>query len=140
MENMLVIAGIWMIILPKMKWNIIKDSPWIRLYSSFLGIYTLFITIMSYFFTSKISHGFFIMCFILLSILNSALVIIKIKSESSTASKLMILLVFICISVALLILYLDINETHSSIIILTATMIILSIPYDDIKKKEEPEY
>ena len=140
MENMLLIAGIWMIILPKMKWNMIKDKQWIRLYSSVLGIYTLFITMMSYFFTSKISHNFFIMCFILLLILNSALVIIKIKSESSNASKLMILFVFICIFLALFILYLDINEIHSSIVILTATMIILSIPYDDIKKKGERKY
>lgn len=135
MENMLVIAAIWMIILPRMKWNILKDNTWICIYSYTLGIYTLAITIMSYVSELKINSIPFSVCFVLLLILNNIFLVFKAKTESSNLTKFMICVALLCMILAIIILYLDRNEIASSIIILTATMIILSTPYHVIKMK-----
>jgi len=139
MENMLIFAGIWMLILPKMKWNVLKDKRWVSLYSYILGIYTLIITIILRFSTSKISNNFFILCYILLLILNIILITVKIKTERSILSKLMRLIAYLCICLSLLMLYLDRKEIISSIVCLTAAMIMLWTPYDVSKKRKADE-
>lgn len=135
MQNMMFFVGMWMIILPKMQWNVLKDRLWVSIYSYILGIYTLTITIILRFSISKISNKFFILCFSLSLILNIIFMKNKIKTENSLLSKIMMCIACLCIVLSLLIVYLDVKEISSAISILTSTMIILSIPYDNVKRR-----
>ena len=127
MEKMLIFAGVWLMILPRMKWNVLKDEKWISVCSYMVGLYTLIIGMLSWVLALKIYPIFFVIALSLVAVLNIIFIVFKLKADKYAISKMISVggVIFVCI--LLLIAMIDIEEVASSIMGLTAVLIVLSI-------------
>lgn len=136
MEGMVIIAGIWVTILPKMKWTSMGKK--LDLLYFIIGIYVCAAGILS-----KINYimpnGILLrIAFAAVVILQVLTIIKKLKKEKTTVNLLAIITGIIISAFAIVILITDTKEIWSSIVMVTGSLIILSVSY--MKKNKEEVY
>lgn len=133
MEPMLIIAGIWMAILPKMKWTSMGKK--LSLLYFIIGIYVCIIGILSKIQNIMPSDIFFKIAFIGVVILEILTIIKKLREEKTIIDLLAIFTGIIALIFAVSIFIIDTREIWSPILMMTGSLIILSITYVNICKK-----
>lgn len=133
MEPMLIIAGIWMAILPKMKWTSMGKK--LSLLYFIIGIYVCIIGILSKMQNILPSDIIFKIAFSGVVILEILTIIRRLREEKTIVDLLAIITGIIALIIAVSIFIIDTREIWSPILMMTGSLIILSITYVNIGKK-----
>ncbi len=137
---MLIICGVWLLFLPKCKWNIIlsdngKRTWLIARMCSVVGCYSILVGLNKVLGFVEDSEGFLIILYGLLFVLSALYVYIKAKVEKSVIAKIAVIIGVLFLLVSLFIVISDITEIISACVGLTAGLIMLAAPYDVIMIK-----
>lgn len=136
MEEMLIICGIIIFVLPKLfKDTYFGNGTQYSISTQMIGIFAF--ALGCGYCINKIDKGniLFYVLFLLMFIWNIMLLLRKIKNERTIMAMFMNVISVALIIIALIFIF-DIDGIASSVIALTASMIALSIPYDRISVKE----
>lgn len=140
MERALLFCGLWIFILPKLKWNVFCVEKTIETFIVKYGCYIagalgiiIALNDMKTFLANTEMLSFSL--FYLLLLLSLICFVRKGMIEKSIITRVMMCISLLCILGALYITILDAKEVASSCVILTAVLMILSAPYDVIKKE-----
>ena len=127
MEGMMIIAGIWVAILPKMKWTSMGEK--FGLLHFIIGIYVCVIGVLSKI-EDIMPDGFFIkIAFAAVVILELLTIIKKLRKERTVVGLLAVLTGIIILAFAISVFVIDTKEIWSSIVMVVGSLIILSISY-----------
>ena len=134
-SSMILISGCLLIVMTTFKWkvpHVIWDDKWYRLYARMLGSYTIILAVTSRFFKVELPMILFIVDFILFLLMNIVFVITKIKKARKGGIKK--IQIGTCLFFILFALFIcsDLNEIASSIVLLFAAMMLLSLPFEEI--------
>lgn len=127
MESMIIISGIWIAILPYMKWN--KVGRKISLFHLITGLYTC-ISIIGYMINDELfSYIWVQVAYIIMCILLMLDIIEKLKEPKVGMSVLAIATSILGLILSIVVFLVDSKEISSAIIMIAGSMIILSIPF-----------
>ncbi len=127
MEGMMIIAGIWVAILPKMKWTSMGEK--VSLLHFIIGIYICAIGILSkieYIISGDIFHKIAFLAAIILEMLT---IIKKLRKERTIIDSLAVFTGILILALAISIYVIDTKEIWSSIVMIVGALLILSISY-----------
>lgn len=137
-RTMILLSGCCLIVLSTVKWKIphvIWDVKLTRVCSVLLGLYNIILAIC---FEKDISIFLFIVDLILYMLLDIGFLVVKLKKEKKGKVKnfqLGICSIFVIL--AMIMACFNLNEIYSSIAILAGMMMVLSIPFQEIKSFRE---
>lgn len=127
MESMIIISGIWIAILPYMKWN--KVGRKISLFHLITGLYTC-ISIIGYMINDELfSYIWVQVAYIIMCILLMLDIIEKLKEPKVGMSVLAIATSILGLILSIVVFLVDSKEISSAIIMIAGSLIILSIPF-----------
>ncbi len=127
MESMIIISGIWIAILPYMKWN--KVGRKISLFHLITGLYTC-ISIIGYMINDELfSYIWVQVAYIIMCILLMLDIIEKLKEPKVGMRVLAIATSILGLILSIVVFLVDSKEISSAIIMIAGSMIILSIPF-----------
>lgn len=127
MENIIIFAGIWIIILPLMKWNDFGKK--ITFFHLITGVYTCF-SICAYKINSEMFKYVWIqLAYIMMSILLVLEIVMKLQKQKVALDVLAMLTAILGLILSVFVFYADPKEISSSIVMIVGSMIILSIPF-----------
>lgn len=133
MEGMMIIAGIWVAILPKMKWTSMGEK--LGLLHFIIGIYVCVIGVLSKI-QDIMPDGIFLkIAFADVVILEMLTIIKKLRKERNAVDLLAVLIGIIILAFAISVFVIDTKEIWSSIVMVVGSLIILSISY--MKKNKD---
>lgn len=135
MDAMLIIAGIWMAILPKMKWTSMGKKLSLLYFT--IGIYVCIIGVLSKIDNIMLSNIFLKIAFVGVAILEIITIIKKLKKDKTIVDLLAIITGFIALTFAVSIFIIDTREIWSPILMMTGSLIVLSISYVNICKTKQ---
>lgn len=135
MDAMLIIAGIWMAILPKMKWTSMGKKLSLLYFT--IGIYVCIIGVLSKIDNIMLSNIFLKIAFVGVAILEIITIIKKLKKDKTIVDLLAIITGFIALIFAVSIFIIDTREIWSPILMMTGSLIVLSISYVNIYKTKQ---
>jgi energy-converting hydrogenase Eha subunit C len=135
--SMILMSGCLLIVWTAFKWKIphvIWDNKWFRLFSRVLGIYSIIISGVSYFFKIELPLLLFIVNFLLILLLSICFILTKInKARKGIIRNLQIGICLLLIFVSVAIVFLDVNEVASGIAGLCGVIMVLTTPFEEIK-------
>ena len=127
MENIIIFAGIWIVILPQMKWNDFGKK--ISSFHLVTGLYTC-ISTCAYMINNEMFKYIWIqLAYIMMSILLVLEIAIKLKKQKVALDVLAMLTAILGLILSVFVFSADPKEISSSIIMIVGSMIILSIPF-----------
>ena len=127
MENIIIFAGIWIAILPYMKWS--KIGRKLSFFHLAAGLYTC-ISIIVYMIDDVLfSYIWVQVAYIMMCILLIVEIIIKLKKPKTALDILAIVTSILGLIISVVVFCIDSREISSAIIIVVGSMIILSIPF-----------
>ena len=127
MENMIIISGIWIAILPYMKWNKVGDK--ISLFHLITGLYTC-ISVIGYMVNDELFSYIWIQAaYIMMCVLLVLEIIIKLKEPKAVLDVLAIVTSILGLVLSVFVFLVDSKEISSSIMIIAGLMVILSVPF-----------
>lgn len=129
MEGMMIIAGIWVAILPKMKWTSMGER--LSLLHFIIGIYICVIGVLSKIESITLSGIFIKIAFAAVVMLEMLTIIKKLRKERTVIDMLAVLTGVIISAFAISIFVIDIKEVWSSIAMAAGALIILSVSYSN---------
>lgn len=130
MEKIIIIAGIWIAILPYMKWN--KIGRKLSFFHLVAGLYTC-ISIIVYMIDDVLfSYIWVQVAYMMICILLIAEIIIKLKKQKAALDVLAIVTSILGLIISVFVFCIDSREIGSAIIIVVGSMIILSIPFYEL--------
>lgn len=142
-RSMVFFSGCYLLMFLSFKWKVshaIWDTKFVRIYSIIVGLYTIALGI---FFNKDLSIILFVLDLVLYLILDISFIMIKVKTEQKGIIRnLQLGICSIFIILSLYMAYLDVNEIYASIQLLSAMMIVLSVPFGElrsIRKKIQSE-
>ena len=133
MNTMLVISGLWIAILPKMKWYSLELKKLIIGYYC-IGLYIVLLGVLSII-EMKIYDEFFILALISSALLEISTIILRLKGEKNILDLVAIVASVVLLIGALLITIIDIDGLISSIEAITGALFLLSISYKSVIAK-----
>lgn len=129
MEGMMIIAGIWVAILPKMKWTSMGER--LSLLHFIIGIYICVIGVLSKIESITLSGIFIKIAFAAVVLLEMLTIIKKLRKERTVIDMLAVLTGVIISAFAISIFVIDTKEVWSSIAMAAGALIILSVSYSN---------
>lgn len=129
MEGMMIIAGIWVAILPKMKWTSMGER--LSLLYFIIGIYICVIGVLSKIESITLSGIFIKIAFAAVVLLEMLTIIKKLRKERTVIDMLAVLTGVIISAFAISIFVIDTKEVWSSIAMAAGALIILSVSYSN---------
>lgn len=129
MEGMMIIAGIWVAILPKMKWTSMGER--LSLLHFIIGIYICVIGVLSKIEGIMLSGIFIKIAFAAVVLLEMLTIIKKLRKERTVIDMLAVLTGVIISAFAISIFVIDTKEVWSSIAMAAGALIILSVSYSN---------
>lgn len=129
MEGMMIIAGIWVAILPKMKWTSMGER--LSLLHFIIGIYICVIGVLSKIESITLSGIFIKIAFAAVVMLEMLTIIKKLRKERTVIDMLAVLTGVTISAFAISIFVIDTKEVWSSIAMAAGALIILSVSYSN---------
>ncbi|WP_165878527.1 hypothetical protein [Natranaerovirga pectinivora] len=131
MNIMLVFSGIWIAILPKMKWYSIELKK-LNIAYYCIGIYTALLGILLSVIDVKISDELLVLALTASILLQICTIILKLKGENNIIDILAIISSVALLIGAIAVAIIEIDE--SAIIMITGALLLLSISYKSVSK------
>ncbi len=133
MNTMLVISGIWIAILPRMKWYSLELKK-LNIGYYCIGLYMVLLGLLSII-EMKIYDEFFVLAFISSALLEISTIILRLKGEKNILDIAAIVVSAVLLIGALSIAIIDIDGLISSITAITGALLLLSISYKSVITK-----
>jgi len=133
MEFIIFITGIWIAMLPYMKWSKMGDKR--TIFHLIVGVYTCISMTLYWINDSLFGYMWIRIAYIMMCCLLLYEIFIKVKGQKAIIDILAIVTSVLGIILSAYIFVLDLNEIGSSIIMVVGSMIILSISFHTVKEE-----
>ena len=133
MYYQVLLAGIWVVLLPFMNWN--KDVKNNKILHVFIGVYTCFIAILNLIYDKEISSIWIQVAYFLICPLSILEIIKKCKGQRNSLDTFAIIIAIFELFLSLFLFINDYNSVDASILMIVGALIVLSVPFYRVSDK-----